>query len=258
MGNIKEVISSLFTKHCKCLLFMLLIILVSIITIGLLTDNRGFDALGIASAVVSIILGVVVIIYTMIQNSEMKDLISDVPKVITYAVNKIFTQIETIKKDLNEFISTNPLQSSLTGTTEWKGDKFDFNPSVCKQIDWVFLYYMTQALKREKKLSLVRFAKFYADVMAVEPYEEDKKVYFNYMRSYIQGFLNGFGCFLPCESYKIDPKQHTLTVNTLPTTLVDYINEQVQQLQQGEGPEYSNAQKILNMLENCLLYIENH
>lgn len=194
-----------------------ILLLISIITFWLGgKGNEIVSYVSFASALVSIILALVAIFYSIIQNvssqqniGQMRTLISEASRVMTEKATSL-EQHSLIMSRAAQLLSQN-VQPSLPQTA----NTFYLNASTCSTIGLLGLYALASSEEKGKSFVLLDLLKHFI------PEENVRLVVHNY----ILGLLIGFSCFFEVGSISTDLVN--VKANKLPPDFKDYINEHI-------------------------------
>jgi hypothetical protein len=254
MTKVTEVLS----KHVWCILINASIIIAAVLIYGILTEAGASEIFGTISSVVSIVLGVVVIIYTFYQNylatqsiERVKDLVSEAPKIIaerTAALHETASRMTGIADSLSKMMPKLFAQDTITSKTSGSDtteDTFDMQLNFAKgpHVAQGFLYAVVKGYEKEKPLPMLEIGE------AVYGKAENEGIKYLMNISVLGMLIIIARCF---KDINFDSNSDeatataTATVHKLPEGFVDYIERNARKILEGEE---GKAKKTLQAID---------
>jgi hypothetical protein len=199
--------------HFCWLTILGILLLISIITFWLGgKGNEIVSYISFASALISIILALVAIFYSMIQHTssqqnigEMRTLVSEASRIITEKATSIERQTLLVSGAAQLLIQR------IGPTLPRNESTFYLDVSGCSHIGLLGLYALAKSEEYKKSLVLLELLKRFIPETNMQ----------FVIHNYIMGLFIGFGCFLTSGSITLDLVN--VTANKLPPGFKDYI-----------------------------------
>jgi hypothetical protein len=181
--------------------------------------NEIVSYISFASALVSIILALVAIFYSFVQNvnsqqniGEMKILVSEASRLMTEKAGTLAEQAMSMEESLQQLLKTS---GEFSGpATPLTDETFLFDSSHTAVTTLLIFYYLTRCHELKKLLKLNILWHFVTNPGVVEPIGKQEKIC---LALYAGGLLHGLQCFLEPESIVIHGDFSKYEIRKLPS-----------------------------------------
>jgi hypothetical protein len=195
--------------------------------------NEIVSYISFASAIVSIILALVAIFYSIVQNvnsqqniGEMKILVSEASRIMTEKAGTLAEHAVSIEESARQLLGSLAQKSVTTTTTPLASQTFPFDISDASEFLLVTLYYLVKCYERDKPMDLRFLAILGRDSTDEQEPSAIAKASFVF---YGAGLLQTLQCFLGFESI-IRNENMTVEIRKLPSgfkeTILDVVDRQ--------------------------------
>lgn len=189
----------------------------ALLLIGVITfwiggkGNEIVSYIGFASALISIILAVVAIFYSVVQNTSSQQNIGEMKSLVTQASVLITQKAEEISNYSKMIEKSAIYLSQQTPSAKPMEIPFDFYASSCSNFGILSIYSLAKSYEAGKPFSILQIS----EILATPDWPS-----FNHFL-YSFGVLIGFTCFLKPGSVLLDLTEQK--VSFLPPGLKDYV-----------------------------------
>ena len=237
-------------RHIWCVITIAAIILLAIITLSFGKDVNLVSHLSLTSAVVSIVLAVIVIVYMYFQDqrssqniTEMRKLIDEGHRTMTDKAGLMVDKALSMEQQMTELIQSSPADSKPTTPPSEIKETFRFNASVYSRGGIIVLYSLMKSYEVKKPISWRRISGLI---------EEDK----NNARAYCYysfGLIQSLEAFLKKGDLIWSVEQQE--VKKLPDGFKKSIDDEIHN--RLEKYKNNNAD-IYTYVKNCLSIIDDY
>lgn len=211
-------------QHFWCLLVLLLVTFILSLTKGSDTDR-----LSIVSSTLSIVLAFVVVIFSLLHASDMKDLVKQAWQKVEKKSEETSKNIAEMSEQMKSLSEGSMLPAIDTVEVSEADRDYQFDP---KNVSWMTLISLYCISKAQEKVGEI-------DIMYIS-YEIDKdlnqKLNINYttqgIYALLEGVIYGMMCFFP--EGDIVCKENFVTVKKLPPNFSESVNKRIELEKQTE------------------------
>ena len=203
--------------------------------------NEIVSYIGFASALVSIVLAVVAIIFAFIYNihsqqnlREMRSLVSEASRIITEKASVLTEKAGSMEQSSLSIIRFFQTPENISSPSpDLKGQTFRLNTSACSNQGLLILYYLAQCCEHSRKPSSVNlWLCLYGPVLNVNH---------RLIEIFAEGFVDGISCFFDPGS--TDVKPGAFAIVRLPKGFKEYIRDAIsKRTEEGGFDEGAKAQ----------------
>jgi hypothetical protein len=179
--------------------------------------NEIVSYISFASALVSIVLALVAIFYSFVQNvssqqniGEMKTLVSEASRIMTEKASTLANQAISMKDTVKQLIENRVTVSSTT-TTPLGDDSFRFDASRASIGFLLTLYYMVKCYKLQKLMQLKHLG-----ILVLGYSEEEGTIAEGLAQMYGIGVIQCLHCCFESENFIIDDQGQEVEIKGLP------------------------------------------
>jgi len=242
-------------KDLWCVIAFATLALIAIITFWLGgKGNEIVSYISFASAIVSIVLALVAIFYSIVQNvnsqqniGEMRTLVSEASRIMKEKASKLSEQAISMEETLKALIENHVTVSSTT-TTSLGDESFRFDASRASIAFLLTLYYLVKCHKLQKPMQLKHLG-----ILAIGYSEEEKgEITEGLSQMYGIGIIQCLGCFFESEKFIIKDREK-VEIKTLPAVFEQNILNIIER--QSKDEHYP---KESIYIERCMKKIDAH
>ena len=238
-------------RHIWCVIIIAAIILLAIITISFSKDVNLVSHLSLTSAVVSIVLAVIVIVYMYFQGqqssqniTEMRKLIDEGHRTMTNKANLMVDKAQSMEQIMMTGIIQPPADSDATSTPLVLQEGKALDISVYSNIGLLTLYSLAESYEFRKPISITEIFK-----SAVDNYV--------YMSLFSVGVMHSLRAFWGKDYITISTKQQEL--KKLPDGFKESITEHIEKRlkkykDEGRDEDYDELKDAWDSINN---YFDN-
>lgn len=198
-------LAEILKQHIWCVITIAAIILLALITLSFGKDVNLVSHLSLTSAVVSIILAVIVIVYMYFQDqrssqniTEMRKLIDEGYRTMTDKADLMVDRAQSLEQRMDVLIQPSPADSKqITQPLEIK-ETLQFDVSVYKDVGILILYALVKSYELDKPISLWKISKLMG---------KEDKLFASQLFYYSYGIIQSLRAFLGKDSMDITMKK---------------------------------------------------
>jgi len=237
-------IMNMAKKDLYCVIAFAVLALIAIITFWLGgKGNEIVSYISFASAIVSIVLALVAIIYSIIQNvnsqqniGEMRTLVSEASRIITEKAGTLADQAMSMEKVVGQLLETSTKVSGPT--TPLTDEKFSFDASNASDVVILLFYYLAKCNELNKLMDLESIA-----ALIESPKKPTIDAIYQYMFFGI-GILNSMECFLESKSIVNQEASNEVEIRKLPPGFQENISSIITSRMQDSRSKPSEKTKL--------------
>ena len=181
--------------------------------------NEIVSYISFASALISIVLALVAIFYSIVQNvhsqqniGEMRTLVSEASRIMTEKAGTLADSAISLEEALQQVLKPSEESSSLP--TPLSNQTFQFDASKASATVLLIFYFLTKCYEFKKPLILTTLARFVINPATVEPPNRELKIQ---LAVYGGGLIHSLQCFLEPGSIVSCGEPWKLEIKKLPS-----------------------------------------
>lgn len=230
--------------HFKWAIAFGVLFLISIITFWLGgKENEIVSYLSFASSLISIILAIIAIFYSMIQNANSQQNIGEMKSLLYQASSLLTEKAGTLEQHSKTMLNAALSFQSQANSQPMPTVTFPLDVSTCSPVGLLALYSLAKTNETGKQMSLFHLADELSEKNASETL-----MFFHYGL----GTLIGFACFMSEHRITLDFMHQK--AETLPPALMDYILKNIQN--RIDNPQEKNKELLIKGLSGINSYFD--